>query len=52
MRLQAGGIGYRNIPILVFVFSFREIQYAPIFLHHPAFFQIINVGALGMQDGF
>lgn len=53
---QAGGVSDGDIPVLVFCVSLGvglcEVENAAVFLHHAAFFQVVNIGAFGMQDGF
>jgi len=42
-------IGYGDIPRAVFVSLFDEVQHALVFLPDAAFFEVINVGSLGVQ---
>ncbi len=47
-----GGVGNGDIPVEIFFFGFGQVQHPPVFLHDPTLFQVIDVGAFGMQYGF
>ncbi len=49
---DAGGVGDGDVPVLFFDFFFSEIKNAAVFLHDTAFFQVVDIRPLGMQDSF
>jgi len=49
---QAGGVGDRDVPVLVLVLGLGEIQYPSILLHDSALFEVINIRPLRVQNGF
>ena len=46
------GVGNRYIPVLLLLLFGHKIDYTTILLHHSAFFKIVDIGSLGVDDRF